>query len=98
MFWGQVLHENKTINLSSFSEKGDILHLSHITLHDSDLDSQDQTSIFLTTEGQKYPLAILSKTTPFTNLNLYFETDINSIISVQGKGKVSISGYFPPKI
>lgn len=96
MFWGQVLNEDKPINLSSFSIKGDILHLSHLTLHDSI--SQDQILIFLTTKGQKHPLAILSKAKPFADLNLYFQTNTNSIISVQGKGEVSISGYFPPTI
>lgn len=95
MFWGTVLQQGKTLNIQTLENKGDILHLSHINLND--INVEGTTSVFLMADGQKYPLAQLTGKKTTVDLDLYLSTNSNSVFSVQGKGQVSILGYFPPK-
>ena len=94
MFWGTVLEQGKTLNLQNLSDKGDILHLSHINLNN--LDSLGTTSVFLMTDGQKFPLGKLTEKNNSINLDIYLSTSSITILSVQGKGQISLLGYFPP--
>ncbi|OMJ82429.1 hypothetical protein SteCoe_16906 [Stentor coeruleus] len=94
MFWGQAIEQGTTVNLSAFSNKGDIVHLSHINLQDTS--SEGKTTVFITSEGKKFPLASLSKTMSQADFDLYLQTQSNVVFSVQGKGKAYLLGYFPP--
>lgn len=94
MFWGTVLQQGKTLNIQTLVDKGDILHLSHINLNRVDVEGK--TSVFLMADGQKFPLAQLTGKNNSVDLDLYISTNSTSVFSVQGKGQVSLLGYFPP--
>ena len=95
MFWGHILQQGQTLNLSSLTNKGDMLHLSHINLYPDS--SEGITTVFLINEGKKTPIAVLSKQQEYSDLDLYLSTISGSVFTVQGKGQVSLLGYFPPK-
>jgi hypothetical protein len=94
MFWGHIIQQGTTLNLSQFTKKGDLLHLSHINLHPTTLEGN--TTVFLLHEGKKYLLAHLNKNFNSVTVDLYFATKNGPVFSVQGNGQVSLLGYFPP--
>jgi hypothetical protein len=94
MFWACSVSGGKSFDLKSASKSGELLHVSHAVLH---LNSSEENTVLYALQGKdKYPLAYLNKSKPTSSLDLYFEVSKGGSFAVEGKGEVSILGYFEP--
>ena len=95
MFWAGSIKQGTTLDLSKQNSKGELLHLSHVTLY---ANSPEGThTVLVNYENKKYPLAHLDKKSQnMVSLDLYFNTSSKVVFSVQGPGEVALLGYFEP--
>ena len=94
MFWACSVSSGKTYDLKLAAKNGELLHVSHVILHKAG--SEGTVTLFITLEKDKFPLAHLDLKHASANLDLYFEVVKGGVLSTEGKGEVSVLGYFEP--
>ena len=94
MFWGCSVTSSRSVDLKSAAKKGEVLHISQAVLQLGK--SEGPSTLFLTQGKDKFPLARLDHSKSTSSLDLYFEVVQGGVFSVEGKGEISVLGYFEP--
>ena len=94
MFWACSVSGGRKFDLKSSAKDGELLHVSHAVLNLGS--GEGLVTLFITQGLKKFPVGYLDKSKPMTSLDLYFDLSQEAVFSVEGKGEVSLLGYFEP--